>query len=153
MGFVAAVVNWWVYDLVLPYAWLGRIGFRPGLERAWHLTQDRPEAVLAFLLMRILVGIAGAFAACIVACASCVVWIWPVLGMGAAAMVSVTYPLLWIVTGPVIFLLALATGWVMATVMAPIPLFYRAWSWAFVNRLDPTLPLWSVRPETTQETP
>jgi hypothetical protein len=96
------------------------------------------------------------FAGCIVVCVSCVVWIWPVLGIGAATMVSMIHPLLWIVTGPLVMLLALATAWIITSVMAPIPLFYRAWSWAFVHRLDPSVPLWSTPAETApeaQETP
>jgi hypothetical protein len=153
IGFLTAVLLWWVYDLVLPYAWLGRIGFRPGLERAWQLTKDRPEAILAFLVMRILVGVAGAFAVCILVCASCVVWIWPILGIVAAAMVSVVNPLLWIVTAPLILLLGLVTAWIITSVMAPVPLFYRAWSWAFVNQLDPSLPIWALPAEGPGDTP
>jgi hypothetical protein len=84
------------------------------------------------------------------------VWIWPVLGIAAAVAVSQIHPLLWIVTGPLVMLLALATAWIITSVMAPIPLFYRAWSWAFVHRLDPSVPLWSTPAETApeaQETP
>ena len=143
----AALVEWWVYDIVLPYVWLARIDFRAGLGRAWQLTRARLDAVLALLLLRIVFGIAGACAACLLGCASCVLWIWPALVVVGAVMASIAFPPLWILAIPLVLVLAIAIAWIMATVTAPIPLFFRSWSWAVVNRLDPSVPLWGDRPE------
>ena len=142
LAVVGAVVNWWIYDLALPYVWLGGIEFRAGLVRAWNLTRERPDAVLLFLVLRILVAIAGVCAACVLGCAACALWLVPALLLVAAVVGSMEYPLLWILTAPLILVLTLVVMWIMATVTAPIPLLYRAWSWAFVHRLDPSLPLW-----------
>jgi len=153
VGSVAALVEWWVYDLVLPYVWFGRIDFRSGLKRAWSLTKARLDAVLALVVLRFLMGIAGICAGCALGCVSCVLWIWPALGIVAAVMASLAFPPLWLVAVPLILVLAIAVAWIMATVTAPIPLFFRSWSCAFVNRLDPSLPLWDVGPGDTTVTP
>jgi hypothetical protein len=147
LAIAAALVEWWVYDLVLPYVWLGRIDFRAGLERAWRLTRARLDAVLTLLLLRIVFGIAGVCAACLLGCASCVLWVWPALVVVAAVMASIAFPPLWILAIPLILVLAIAIAWIMATVTAPIPLFFRSWSWAVVHRLDPSVPLWDERLE------
>jgi len=153
VGIAAVLVDWWVYDLVLPYVWLSRIDFRSGLARAWRLTTARLDAILALLAMRFLLGVAGMCAGCALGCVSCVLWIWPALGIVAAVMASLAFPPLWLVAVPLILVLAIAGAWIMATVTAPIPLFFRAWSCAFVNRLDPSLPLWDVRAEDGASSP
>jgi hypothetical protein len=151
--FAAAVLQWWVYDLVLPLVWVGKVDFRSGLGRAWALTRARLDAVLALLLMRVLVGIAGLCAGCALACISCVAWIWPALVIVGAAVAAVAFPLLWVLAAPLILVVALVVAWIVATVTAPIPLLYRSWSWAFVHALDPSLPLWEGRGEGGAQAP
>jgi len=142
LSLASAILTWWVYDIVLPYVWFARMEFRQGLSSAWGLTRERFGTVLLFLVMRILVGICGFITACLIACASCVLWIWPALGILLAAMVAVAFFPAWVFVAPLILLLVFVMAWIAATVTAPIPLLYRGWSCAFVNRLDPSLPLW-----------
>lgn len=138
----SALVFWFVQDLVLPVLWRRNLGFWAALCAAGRFLNVHLAAVVLFLLARILLSIAGGILACCLVCLTCCFWIWPVmliagLGVGAAA-----FPPALILAIPLILGLAFLMSWGFATVTAPIPVFFRAWSYAFVRELDPGLGEW-----------
>ncbi|RMF71437.1 MAG: hypothetical protein D6738_13880 [Acidobacteria bacterium] len=143
VGLAAAIVSWWAYDLALPVAWFGGVGFVEGLARAWALTRAQIGAVLLLLVFRILVGIASVLVMLVgICCVAVWFWIVPLLLAVGLAMATVAVPPLAIVTVPLIVALAVLIGWIASTVTAPIPLLVRCWSACLVGRLDPSIVPW-----------
>jgi hypothetical protein len=140
--FLAGMISLIVYDLALPLAWRREFDFWAGLRAALRLARDNPGAVILFLLARIVIGIAGVILHIILACCSCVIWIWPVAIAAGLVIVSVPFPPLLVITIPLAIALGILVAWIIVTVSAPIFLFYRGWSIAFVSQLDPSLGGW-----------
>ncbi len=135
-----AVIDWFAYDLVLPYLYRGNSGIAAAFGDAWRTTQERPVAVLVFLMARFLVGFAAGLAMMLVFCLSCFVWGLPMaLAIGLVAA-TVAVPWLCILTVPLALLLFLAVAWIISTITAPVVVFHRAWSWSFLATIDPHVP-------------
>ncbi len=95
------------------------------------------------MIGRIIVGIGGAIASLVIVC--CTFWIWmlPLVPIVALAVLSGAFPPLLVLTAPLILALVLVVLWIIATLSAPIFLFYRSWSVAFLQRLDPDFRGWN----------
>lgn len=144
MGIALAVVRWWMYDLTLPYVVLGRHPFGEAMGRAWELTKARLGAVILLFISRFLVA---ALAYCcvmpIAVVCTCLLWGPPAALAIPFVFITVKAPLAAIVTVPIVLVLGFVMTWIITTITAPIPVFFRSWSCAFVNQLDPELPLWA----------
>lgn len=140
-----AVVEWFVHHLVLPHMWLRGEGLGAAFRRAWSLAKRNFGATALLLVLQVVAHLVAAAVSiavcCVVGCVTCCVWIWPALMMAGLAVATVAAPMVAIVTVPVIIVLALAIGWLFATALAPIPVFFRSWTLAFVAGVDPTLSL------------
>lgn len=147
-----SLVDWWLYDFVLPCGWAANAGLRAGLSRAWRTTLDNPGAFLIYAIARLIASIVGVLALCCCFALTCAIWIWPVLLMIALAIPSSAFPPLLIVTVPILLVLAFIVGWISSMVTAPVVLLWRAWSVAFLHRLDPSLPSWGPSIEAGAET-
>ncbi len=137
-----SLIDWWLYDFVLPCGWAANVGLRAGLRRAWRTTIDNPGALVIYAIARFIASIVGVLALCCCFSLTCAIWIWPVLLMIALAIPSGAFPPLLIVTVPILLVLAFVVGWISSMVTAPVVLLWRAWSVAFLHRLDPSLPSW-----------
>jgi hypothetical protein len=138
------LVRWWVYDLALPYVVFGRQPFGEAMGRAWTLTKARPGAVILLLITRFLV--AAVAYCCVVPVAvlcTCLLWGPPAALAIPFVALTIAAPLAAILTVPIVLVLGFVMVWIITTLTAPIPLFFRSWSCAFVNQLDPQLPLWA----------
>lgn len=151
--FLAGMISLLVYDLALPLAWRREFDFWAGLRAALRLARDNPGAVVLFLLARIVTGIAGVILHIILACCSCVIWVWPVAIAAGLVIVSVPFPPLLVITVPLAIALGVSVAWIVVTVSAPIFLFYRGWSVAFVSQLDPSLGGWDDDPSPGEPAP
>lgn len=145
--FAVGIFDWWLYDFVLPCAWGADAGLRAGLKKAWDTTIGHPAAVVVYAIARFIASIVGALVLCCCFALTCAIWIWPVLLMIALAIPSGVFPPLLLLTLPILLGLAFFIGWIVSTASAPIVLLWRAWSVAFLQRLDPSLPSWKPSPE------
>ena len=144
MGIALGVVRWWVYDLALPYVVFGRKAFGDAMGSAWALTKARPGAVILLLIARFLV--AAVAYCCVMPVAvlcTCLLWGPPAALAVPFVILTVKAPLAALVTVPIVLVLGFVMIWIITTITAPIPLFFRSWSCAFVSQLDPGLPLWA----------
>lgn len=135
---VIGLADWFAYHLALPYVWLRGERFGTALRSAWELLKRRTGAVVLLLVLQFLFQIGLGIAGACVFCLACCLWIVPMAGIVGLAIWTTQVPVLMIVTIPVILALAAFVGWIQATLLAPIPIFFRAWSLAFVTGVDPS---------------
>jgi hypothetical protein len=131
--------SWWVYHFSLPYLWMRELGMGAALRRAWTATRANFGASVLFLLAFILAKIGATILGLVIVCVSCCAWIWPVGLIVLLAVATAHAPLAGIITVPLIVAAGFIVAWLISTVLAPIPVFFRAWSLAFVGGIDPTL--------------
>ncbi len=136
-----AIIEWFVHHLVLPHMWLRSEGLGAAFRRAWSITKQHFGATLLLFVLQLVAHIVATAAVVCVVCLTCCVWIWPALAIAGLAVASAAAPVVLIVTAPLIIALALGLGWLFCTILSPIPVFFRAWSLAFIAGVDPTLNL------------
>lgn len=139
VGIAAALLFWFANDLVLPVLWRRNLGFWNALTAAGRFLESHLGAVVIFLLLRIVLSFVATGLACCLVCLSCCFWIWPIALMAGLGAASAAFPPALLLALPVILALGFLLSWAFATLTAPIPVFFRAWSIAFVARLDPSL--------------
>lgn len=153
----AVLFDGFVYDLTLPYLWRRDLGFMEALRASFQLFSTHTAACVLLLVARIVVAIVVGILVMMLCCVTCFVWLLPAIGIGAAgfglAMATIAFPPLALVTIPMALAVVLAVNWFVATVTAPIYVFYRAWSFAFVARLDPSVGSWQPYPESLETAP
>lgn len=143
VGIALALAEWFAHDFVVPLAWAGGVPFWTGFRRAGGLFFSRLGPSLFFLLLRVLVGLVAVFAITFATCFSCCAWGWPLAVGVVAVIVIATFPVSAVILAPIALGAFFLAAWIVSIVILPIPLLFRAWSYAYVRALDPTLPDWS----------
>lgn len=153
----AVLLDGFVYDLTLPYLWRRDRGFMEALNSSFQLFSRHTGACVLFLLARIVVAIVIGILVMMVCCMTCFVWLLPAVGFGVIgvgmAMATLAFPPLALVTIPIVLAVVLGAKWLVASITAPIYVFYRAWSFAFVSYLDPSVGSWQEYQESRATAP
>jgi hypothetical protein len=135
-----ALVEWFAYHLALPYAWMRHEPFGAALLSAWAVVRARFGAVLLLLGGHIITGFVLSLIAMVVFfCCACCLWVPPFAAIVLLAVATSKFPVVMIVTIPLILALAALIGWLASTLLAPVPIFFRSWSLAFVTQIDPSI--------------
>lgn len=135
-----------VYDLALPIGWRKERGLIDSIGQAVRLATSNVVSVVLYLIARVVIGVVGVIVSVIVCCCTFPIWIIPGALIVMLLVPSVLFPPLLLLTVPLMLLLGLSIGWISATLIAPIPLFYRSWSYAFVYALDSSIGPWDGDP-------
>lgn len=146
-----AVYQWFLYHLALPQAWLHGTDFRTGVRAASGLARSRPGAHGALFLVYVPVVIGGGILAAIVSC--CAGCLFAIPGVPVVVLLYVGFAKAWpaLLLGiPLGLLWIVGLAWLASTVTAPVPLFFRAWTLAFVGRIDPRLAVGDASPPPDQ---
>jgi len=155
--FAALLLEGFVYDLTLPYLWRQDMGFMEALRSSFQLLSRHTGACVLLFLARVVVAIVVGILVMMVCCLTCFVWLLPALGFGVIGvgivMATLAFPPLALVTIPLVFAVVLSTKWLVASITAPIYVFYRAWSFAFVAHLDPSVGSWEDYQESRATAP
>lgn len=139
LALVYALFSWWVYHFVLPYAWVREMPFKAALGQAWRTTRAHFGAMLLFVLLYIISKIAAGIVALVLFCVTCCAWIGPVAMLAGLTALTVKAPVAAIVTVPLLLVVGFGFGWLISTLFAPIPVFFRAWTLSFLSEIDPQL--------------
>ena len=143
VGVALGLAEWFAHDFVVPLAWTTQAGFWSCFGRAGRLFFSRLGPSLFYLLLRVLVGLVAAFAITFATCFSCCAWVWPVALGVVAVIIIASFPVSAVILAPIALGAFFLAAWILSTAILPIPLLFRAWSYAYVRMLDPTLPDWN----------
>jgi len=143
VGVSLGLTEWFAHDFVVPLAWTSGAGFWTCFARALRLFFSRLGPSLFFLLLRVLVGLVAILAITFATCFSCCLWIWPAAVGVVAALIVASFPASAVILAPIALAAFFMAAWILSTVTVPIPLLFRAWSYAYVRALDPALPDWN----------
>jgi hypothetical protein len=136
---VFALIDLLSYDLTLPLAWGGGMPMVAALRETLRLITERPAAIFAFVLARIIIGVVALFATCCALCVSVPLWGFPVIVIVGLVILTVAYWPVVFLTAPLSIALALVSAWLRSTLLAPLSILNRAWGYSFVRRCRPTL--------------
>ena len=143
VGVALGLAEWFAHDFVVPLAWTTQASFWSCFGGAGRLFFSRLGPSLFFLLLRVLVGLVAAFAITFATCFSCCAWVWPVALGVVAVIIIASFPVSAVILAPIALGAFFLAAWILSVVILPIPLLFRAWSYAYVRALEPTLPDWN----------
>ncbi|MCU0223649.1 MAG: hypothetical protein MUF27_06190 [Acidobacteria bacterium] len=142
VGIALGLAEWFAHDFVVPLAWTTDAGFWGSFRRAGRLVFSSLGPSLFYLLLRLLLGLVGAFAITFATCFSCCAWAWPAALGVVAVIVIASFPASVVLLGPIAAGAFFLAAWIVSVAILPISLLFRAWSYAYVRVLEPTLPDW-----------
>ncbi len=132
------LLRWFVHAFATPYMWLRDEGVLAAAASGWRAVGARFGSFALFLVCYLVAAIVAGVAGALAFCCSCVIWIAPAALIALLAIVSLAIsPWLFVFTGPVILALGLVIGWIVATITAPVPVFFRSWTLAYLALADP----------------
>lgn len=144
LAIAVGLAEWFAHDFVVPLVWTTGGGFWASFRRAGQLVFSRLGPSAFYLLLRVLLGLVGAFAITFATCFSCCVWVWPVALGVVAVVIIASFPVSAMLLAPIAAGAFFLAGWIISIVTLPIPLLFRAWSYEYVRTLDPALPGWAA---------
>ena len=133
---ILGILDWFVHDLVLPVHVLRGGTFGAALGEGFALAGRNFLAVLVYAASQLLARVVAAVAAVILYCVTCCLWLPPTVVLsGLLLVVTMLFLPLAILTIPLFLGVVFLLKWVLATMIAPWPVFVRAWSVTFVRGL------------------
>ncbi len=136
---LAALASGVLHAFVVPY-WHRGTSLGEGLARAWRLIVARPAAFLIFAGLRFVAGVAAWLLSLVAAVVCCCVTLPCLGGMVGFSILSTEIPFGWLLVSPFVLTLWVFAAWLYSSILAPVPVLMRGWSYEFLRQLDPELP-------------
>ncbi len=143
---LVALLKWFVHDVVIPVHLSTGHGFGEAFREAFHLAGRRPLAVLLYGVARLVAGLLASVAMLCLFLATCCLWLPPLAVLFAVLLLpTAAFPPIAVLTVPLLLVVVLGFRWLAGSLVAPWPVFVRAWALAFVEGLWRPVPSGSPR--------